>query len=79
MKLETEQKSEIEMLKHIQTDLSFLKNKIISLELDVEEINEDIHREINPKFVKEVKRLQKQKGVGIKFNNMKEFYEHYSK
>lgn len=76
MKMENE-KSEIEILKHMQADLSFLKAKIISLEEDVVEIREDIHREVRPEYLKKLEILEKQKG--IRFGSMKEFDEHFSK
>ncbi len=78
MKMENE-KSQIEILKHMQADLSIVKKKIISLEMEVEEISGDIHGEFNPEFLKKIEKLGKQRGSGIKFNSMKEFHEHYSK
>ena len=41
MKIENE-KDEIEILKHMQEDLSFLKANMVSLKQDVEEISESI-------------------------------------
>ena len=45
MKLESDKNSKIEILKYMQKDLYFLKEKIISMAECVAEIREDIHRE----------------------------------
>ena len=66
-----------EILKRVEADLSFLKQKIISIELGVEEVNEDIHREVRPAYLKKLNKIEKQKP--IKFKNMKELVEFFSK
>ncbi len=72
-----DQKSEIEILKNMQDDLSFLKANIVSLKQDVEEISGDIHREVRPEYLKKLEKIEKQKP--IKFRNMKELVEFFSK
>ena len=66
-----------EILKRVEADLSFLKQKIISIELGVEEVNEDIHREVRSAYLKKLNKIEKQKP--IKFKNMKELVEFFSK
>ncbi len=76
MKLEAEH-PEIKLLKQMQNDISFMKQRIIVIEEEVDEISNDLHRELNPEFLKRLESIQKQKG--IRFNNMKEFDEYFSK
>ena len=76
MKIENE-KDEIEILKHMQEDLSFLKANMVSLKQDVEEISGDIHRKVNQAYLKKLEEIEKQKP--IKFKNMKELVEFFSK
>lgn len=68
---------EIKILKQMQNDLSFLKQKIVVIEEEVDAISSDMHRELNPEFVKRLEDIRKQKGV--RFNSMKEFDEYFSK
>ncbi|MFZ3077846.1 MAG: hypothetical protein WA139_05290 [Candidatus Aenigmatarchaeota archaeon] len=77
MKLEMEEKPELKILKHIQSDVSLMKQKIIVMEEDINEINSDLHRELNPEFVKKLGSIQSQKGV--RFDSMKDFDEYFSK
>ncbi len=76
MSLEAEH-PEIKLLKQMQNDISFMKNKIIIIEEEVDEISSDLHRELNPEFLNRLESVQKQKG--IRFNSMKEFDEYFSK
>jgi len=76
MKLEAEH-PEIKLLKQMQNDISFMRQRIIVIEEEVDEISSDLHRELNPEFLKRLESIQKQKG--IRFNSMKEFDEYFSK
>lgn len=69
--IEMEKNHVIEILRLIQSDMTFMKQKIISMEEEISEINSDLHREINPEFLERLEIIQKQKG--IRFNSMKEF------
>ncbi len=77
MNIEMEEKNELKILKHIQSDIALVKQKILIMEEDINEISSDLHRELNPEFVKRLENIQKQKG--IRFSNMKEFDEYFSK
>lgn len=65
----------LEILRLIQSDMTFMKQKIISLEEEINEISSDLHREINPEFLERLETIQKQKG--IRFNSMKEFEDYF--
>ena len=51
--------SEVEMLNSIITDLNFLKEKIVQIELTVNEIDSDVHRRANPEYLKELDQIEK--------------------
>ena len=51
--------SEVEMLNSIITDLNFLKEKIVQIELTVNEIDSDVHRRVNPEYLKELDQIEK--------------------
>lgn len=57
MKLEMEEKPELKILKHIQSDVSLLKRKIFIIEEEVEAISEDMH-EVRPEYVKKIQRIE---------------------
>lgn len=42
--------SEAEILNEIRNDLNFLKEKVISMEITINEIDSDIHKEFNPDY-----------------------------
>ena len=68
---------ELAVMRQMQSDISFLKEKVKTLEAEVSEIDNDVHREVNPEFLERLETVQKQKG--IRFNNMKEFDEFVSR
>lgn len=74
--IEMEKSPVIEILRLIQSDMTFMKQKIISMEEEISEINSDLHREINPEFLERLETIQKQKG--IRFNSMKEFEDYFT-
>jgi len=74
--IEIEEKPVLEILRLIQSDMTFMKQKIISMEEEISEINSDLHREINPEFLERLETIQKQKG--IRFNSMKEFEDYFT-
>lgn len=63
------------ILKKIAEDLAFLKDKVVQIETTVNEIGEDIHRELNPEYLKKLEKIQRQKGV--RFKDMKEFEDYF--
>ncbi|VVB91429.1 Uncharacterised protein [uncultured archaeon] len=58
MKLEMKEKSEIEILQQILSDLSFLKQKIVVIEEEVDAISSDLH-EVRPEYVKKLQKIEK--------------------
>jgi len=68
---------ELVVMRQMQIDISFLKQRVKTLEAEVSEIDNDVHREVNPEFLERLETVQKQKGV--KFNNMKEFDDFVSR
>ncbi len=44
--------SETAVLKEIMSDLQFLKEKIIRMEITMNEIDSDVHRKLNPRYAK---------------------------
>jgi len=74
--IEIEENPVLEILRLIQSDMTFMKQKIISMEEEINEISSDLHREINPKFLERLETIQKQKG--IRFNSMKEFEDYFT-
>jgi phosphopentomutase len=67
--------SEIELLKRIADDVAVLKKKVEKIEILVDGIDQDLHRELNPTYVKKLKKIEKEKTIS--FKNMEEFDEHY--
>lgn len=53
--------SESATLQKISDDLDFLKEKISRIETDVEEINLDLHRNVNPDYIKKLRKIDKGK------------------
>ncbi len=73
----TKIESEIEILKHMQSDISLVKQKVLSMEREIGEISQDLHGEVRPEYLKKLQAIKKQKG--IRFKNMKEFDKHFSR
>jgi len=68
--------SDAEILNEIRNDLNFLKEKIISMEITISEIDSDIHKKLNPEYVKKLDKLEKE-DKRIHFRNIEEFDEHF--
>jgi hypothetical protein len=68
--------SEAEILNEIRNDLNFLKEKIISMEIIINEIDSDIHKELNPEYVKKLDKIEKE-DKRIRFRNIEEFDKHF--
>ena len=50
---------EEQLLEHVVKELGFMKQKIIIIEQEVREINEDLH-EVRPDYLKKLKRIEKE-------------------
>ncbi len=61
---------EIGVLKQIQSDLSFIKQKVSIIEEEVDAISGDIH-ELRPEYVKKLREIEK-KGKFLSFKNVDE-------
>ncbi|MBU4374426.1 MAG: DUF2683 family protein [Candidatus Methanoperedenaceae archaeon] len=61
---------EIGVLKQIQSDLSFIKQKVSIIEEEVDAISGDIH-ELRPEYVKKLQEIEK-KGKFLSFKNVDE-------
>ena len=65
-----ENMGEEQNLKQLAKDVSFLKEKIIEIQIDVREINNDLH-EIKPEYLKKLKKIDKE-GKFTEFSNVNE-------
>ena len=68
--------SEAEILEEIRNDLSFLKEKIIQMEITINEMDADIHKKFNPDYEKKLKKIEKE-DKRIHFRNIEEFDKHF--
>jgi hypothetical protein len=68
--------SEAEILNEIRSDLNFLKEKIIQIEITVNEIDSDVHRKLNPEYVKKLEKIEKE-DKRVHFRNIEEFDKHF--
>ncbi len=68
--------SEAEILSEIRNDINFLKEKIIIMEITINEIDYDIHKKLNPEYVKTLDKIEKE-DKRIRFSNIEEFDEHF--
>lgn len=68
--------SDAEILNEIRNDLNFLKEKIISMEITISEIDIDIHKKLNPEYVKKLDKIEKE-DKRIHFRNIEEFDKHF--
>ncbi len=68
--------TETELLRRMVDDVASLKEQMTRIEIAINEIDDDIHREVNPEYLKKLEKIQKQKG--IKFKNAEEFDAYFS-
>ena len=68
--------SDAEILNEIRNDLNFLKEKVISMEITINEIDSDIHKELNLEYVKTLDKIEKE-DKRIHFRNIEEFDKHF--
>ncbi len=62
--------AEIDVLKQIQSDISFIRQKVSIIEEEVDAISGDIH-ELRPEYVKKLQEIEK-KGKFLSFKNVDE-------
>jgi ribosomal protein S13 len=68
--------AETELLRRVVDDVSSLKEQMTRIEIVINEIDNDIHRELNPEYLKKLEKIQKQKG--IRFKSSEEFDAYFS-
>ncbi len=68
--------AETELLRKVVDDVSSLKEQMTRIEITINEIDNDIHRELNPEYLKKLEKIQKQKG--IRFKSSEEFDAYFS-
>ena len=68
--------AEIELLRRMMDDVASLKEQMTRIEIAINEIDNDIHREVNPQYLKKLEKIKKQKG--IKFKTIEEFDAYFS-
>ncbi len=68
--------AETELLRKMVDDVASLKEQMTRIEIAINEIDNDIHREVNPEYLKKLKKIQKQRG--IRFNSAEEFDAYFS-
>lgn len=67
---------EAAILEEIRNDLNFLKEKVTLIEVSLNEIDADLHREVNPEYAKKLEKIEKE-DKRIHFKNMEEFDKHF--
>lgn len=68
--------AEVELIKRMADDVATLKEQMTRIEITINEIDQDIHREVNPQYLKKLEKIQKQKGV--RFKSAEEFEAYFS-
>ncbi len=68
--------AEAELIRKMVDDMASLKEQMTRIEIAINEIDNDIHREVNPEYLKKLRKIQKQKG--IRFKNAEEFDAYFS-
>lgn len=68
--------AETELIRRMAVDVAVLKEQMSRIEIVINEIDQDIHREVNPQYIKKLEKNQKQKG--IRFKNAEEFERYFS-
>ena len=68
---------EAEVLNEIRSHLNFLKEKIIQIEITVNEIDSDVHKKINPIYLKKLDKIEKE-DKRVHFKDIDEFDKHFS-
>jgi len=69
--------AEAELIRRMANDMATLKEQMSRLEIVINEIDQDLHREVNPQYLKKLEKIKKQKG--IRFKSIEDFDEYFSK
>ncbi len=68
--------TETEVLNEIRSHLNFLKEKIIQIEITVNEIDSDVHKNTNPIYLKKLDKIEKEDNK-VHFKDIEEFDKHF--
>ncbi len=68
--------AEAELIRKMADDVASLKEQMNRIEIAINEIDQDIHREVNPQYLKKLEKIRKQKGV--RFYSIEEFEAEFS-
>jgi len=68
--------AETELIRRMADDVASLKEQMSRIEITMNEIDQDIHKEVNPQYLKKLEKIQKQKG--IRFKCAEEFDAYFS-
>ncbi len=68
--------AEVELIRRMADDVAALKAQMTRIEITIDEIDQDIHKEVNPQYLKKLEKIQKQKGV--RFKSAEEFEAYFS-
>ena len=68
--------TETEVLNEIRSNLNFLREKIIQIEITVNEIDSDVHKKINPIYLKKLDKIEKE-DKKVHFKDIEEFDKHF--
>ncbi|NOQ37669.1 hypothetical protein GQ472_02155 [archaeon] len=64
--------SQATTMNDIKNDLDFLKDKILQIEATVNEIDTDIHKTLNPEYIKKLEKIEKE-DKRVHFKNIEDF------
>ena len=64
------------IIRRLADDVVSLKEQMTRIEITLNEIDKDIHREINPEYLIRLEKIQKQQGIRI--TTAEEFDEYFS-
>lgn len=67
---------EVAVLEEIKNNLNFIKEKMIVIEISLNEIDADLHRELNPEYEKKLAKMEKE-DKRVHFKSIEEFDKHF--
>ncbi len=68
--------AETELIRRMADDVAALKEQMSRIEIAINEIDMDIHREVNPQYLKKLEKIKKQNG--IQFKTIEEFDSYFT-
>jgi len=67
--------AEAELIRRMADDMATIKEQMSRLEIVINEIDQDLHREVNPQYLRKLEKIKKQKGIS--FKNIEEFDDYF--